>query len=73
MNTAAGKIVLNVKRGLGCRVTVRKFLGSVHTQGGFHLVEPQVYETPAYATARTPTLTIDVDTPIADIALNEVS
>jgi hypothetical protein len=73
LDTGAGKLVLNFRNGLPCQVVVKKFLGTVHTQGTFHSVQPEVYETAAYSTATGPTLRIEIHTPIADIALNELS
>src|SRR5258708_21369614 len=71
ISTGAGKIVLNVKKGVAFQATVKKFIGSVHTQGDFHAVQTGVYETSAFA-AGSPTFKVQINTPVADIVFNEV-
>src|SRR5258708_10322433 len=51
LNTGAGKITLNVQRGVACQVTVKKFLSNVRVNGDFRTVGDEVYQTATFAAA----------------------
>ena len=73
LNTGAGKLVVNLKRGLPCQVTVKKFLGTVHTQGDFRAVSSEVYQTPSFALAGDAAVKVEINTPVAEIVLSELN
>jgi hypothetical protein len=75
VNTAAGKITLNIQRGVACQVTVKKFLSNVRLSGEFQNSGEEVYQTSAFSSAKlssSPTLLIEINTPVGEIVLNEV-
>jgi hypothetical protein len=71
-NAGAGKVVVNVKRGVPCQVKIKKLLGGVRTQGGFNQTDSQVYETTGFGSASGPVLRVEINTPVSDIILNQV-
>lgn len=72
LSTGAGKIVLNLKHGLACQITVKRFMGTVHTYGDFRAVQTNVYEMGDYQTASGPKLQVQIECLVADVLLNEV-
>ncbi|HLY26841.1 MAG TPA: toast rack family protein [Aggregatilineales bacterium] len=76
VNTGAGKITLNVQRGIACQITVKKFLSTVRLNGDFSTTDEEVYQTSAFSSAKlssAPTLIVEINTPVGEIVLNEVN
>jgi len=67
-----GEAKIEVKAGVPVRVTLSQGLGSTRVSGDLHAVAEHVYETPGYALASGPKLTMKVSTGVGGVSITTV-